>query len=97
MTRKEDAYVDFLKLKKVPVRELPDNEVCRPPSMEEDEDIEQTFDCEQEPNNAESAAEKKLIKSSVSDATVVNVLPKIRKMVLKDRDILEKGTKAYTS
>eukprot|EP00804_Cyclotella_cryptica_P023594 CCRYP_011938-RC/>CCRYP_011938-RC protein AED:0.14 eAED:0.14 QI:0/0.33/0.25/1/0.33/0.25/4/1048/513 len=61
LTRKEDAYIDFLKLRKVPVMELPDSE------------------------------------SSVSGATIPDVLPKIRKMVLRDRDILEKGTKAYTS
>ncbi|EED92238.1 predicted protein, partial [Thalassiosira pseudonana CCMP1335] len=61
LTRKEEAYVDFLRLRKVPVRELEDDEV------------------------------------SGSNVFVPDVLPSIRKLVLKDRDVLEKGTKAYTS
>jgi ATP-dependent RNA helicase DDX55/SPB4 len=97
LTRKEDAYVDFLKLRKVPVRELPDTEVCRPPSIEDDEE-EQTSDNKQSADDAsEGAEEQRIIKSSVSGGNIVDVLPKIRSMCLKDRDILEKGTKAYTS
>lgn len=30
-------------------------------------------------------------------STIVNILPNIRELVLKDRDLLEKGTKAFTS
>ena len=97
LTRKEDAYVDFLKLRKVPVRELPDTEVCRPPSIEDDEE-EQTSDNKQSADDAsEGAEEQRIIKSSVSGGNIVDVLPKIGSMCLKDRDILEKGTKAYTS
>jgi ATP-dependent RNA helicase DDX55/SPB4 len=29
--------------------------------------------------------------------TVLDILPEIKKLVLKDRDYLEKGTKAFTS
>lgn len=32
-----------------------------------------------------------------SDGTITNILPKIQGLVLKDRDLLEKGTKAFTS
>lgn len=100
LTRKEDAYVDFLKLKKVPLRDLPDDEVCRPPSMEDDNEAGQPNKSIKQTSNdscSKSVQEKRVIKSSVSNAVVVDVLPTIRKMVLKDRDILEKGTKAYTS
>lgn len=42
--------------------------------------------------------EHRIIKSGAGpDVFVPDVLPAIRKLVLKDRDILEKGTKAYTS
>jgi ATP-dependent RNA helicase DDX55/SPB4 len=33
----------------------------------------------------------------VETTTIPNILPKIRDLVLKDRDMLEKGTKAFTS
>ena len=32
-----------------------------------------------------------------SESTIPNILPSIRNLVLKDRDLLEKGTKAFTS
>jgi len=39
-----------------------------------------------------------VIKSAAGpDVFVPDILPSILKLVLKDRDILEKGTKAYTS
>lgn len=109
LTRKEEAYVDFLRLKKVPVNELPDDEVCKPPSEEdsdndEDEKVEKDpikakkEDANKDANESSSAVEKKIIKSSAGpDVFVPDVLPSIRKLILKDRDLLEKGTKAYTS
>lgn len=98
LTRKEDAYIDFLKLKKVPLKELPEDEVCRPPSMEDDEESEDTKSGKHAPNGEpETAEDQRIIRSSVPEAKIQDVLPKIRKMVLKDRDVLEKGTKAYTS
>lgn len=96
LTRKEEAYVDFLRLRKVPVRELEDDEVCKPPSMEEqdgDEVMEQ-----QKADQDEENIQTRVIKSAAgSNVFVPDVLPSIRKLVLKDRDVLEKGTKAYTS
>lgn len=98
LTRKEDAYVDFLKLRKVPVCELPHTEVCKPPSMENDhDDFEQKKNKHASGDASQSVVEPRIIKSTVSGETVPDVLPEIRKMVLRDRDILEKGTKAYTS
>jgi len=114
LTRKEEAYVDFLRLKKVPLTELPDDEVCKPPTEEDSDDDEEQKDekgpkkASKEPESKEqankdsnepsSAVEKKIMKSAAgSDVFVPDVLPSIRKLILKDRDMLEKGTKAYTS
>ena len=85
-------------MRKVPVRELPEDEVCRPPSLEDDDEPEQKL---QSTKNSKQSADqeegRRIILSSVPDTEVEDVLPKIRKLVMKDRDILEKGTKAYTS
>ena len=102
LTRKEEAYVDFLRLKKVPVQELPDDEICKPPSEEDSDDDDKDQNDETGPKKANkdssSAVEKKIINSAAGpDVFVPDVLPSIRKLVLKDRDVLEKGTKAYTS
>jgi ATP-dependent RNA helicase DDX55/SPB4 len=35
--------------------------------------------------------------SAPSEGTIANILPIVRNLVLKDRDLLEKGTKAFTS
>lgn len=88
----------MFKLRKVPVRELPEDEVCRPPSLEDDDEPEQKL---QSTKNSKQSADqeegRRIINSSVPDTEVEDVLPKIRELVMKDRDILEKGTKAYTS
>ena len=87
--------------------ELPDDEVCKPPT-EEDSDDKDEQDADDangkgsQSNNhsttSSSSDEKRIIRSASSpDVFVPDVLPSIRKLVLKDRDILEKGTKAYTS
>ena len=143
LTRKEESYVDFLRLRKVPVRELPDAEVCKPPSSssssssieeaevddakkegEEEEmgdgggtDVADSMDVDDEPSDGGAifksidgaastrsdsrsppATAGRVIKSAAGpDVFVPDILPSILKLVLKDRDILEKGTKAYTS
>jgi len=138
LTRKEESYVDFLRLRKVPVKELSDEEVCKPPSEEdedeegdeedgdeknEDEDgdeIMEEEEAEEEENNTASSSKKvaskeskpapsttaepssiasnKIIKSAAGpNVFITDIFPSIRKLVLKDRDVLEKGTKAYTS
>ena len=109
LTRKEEAYVDFLRLKKVPLKELPDDEVCKPPSEEDKDAGEEQKDVNavdangkgsqsKKHSSASSSDEKRIIRSaSGQDLLVPDVLPTIRKLVLNDRDILEKGTKAYTS
>lgn len=110
LTRKEEAYVDFLRLKKVPVKELSDDEVCKPPTEEDSDGDEEQKDANagdanekgpqvnNDSNASPTVVEKGIIKSAAGpDVFVPDVLPSIRKLVLKDRDVLEKGTKAYTS
>jgi len=120
LTHKEEAYVDFLRLRKVPVKELPDTEVCKPPSEEgsnegrksddggngvqdvEVDEVESKTETSGLLSNESSVGncviETRVIKSSAGPSIIIqDVLPVIRKLVLKDRDILEKGTKAYTS
>jgi len=107
LTRKEEAYVDFLRLRKVPLRELGEEERCRPPLEKEEEEEEESKDDDDESMDtkeeegaeaASSAMVKRRIKSAAGpDVVLHDVLPCVRKLVLKDRDVLEKGTKAYTS
>ena len=149
LTRKEESYVDFLRLRKVPVRELPDAEVCKPPSSSsssllsieeaeaddarddkmmydegedgggDEKDGAESMDVENlddEPSDGKAIKSidgaastkadsrsppttvRRVIKSAAGpDVFVPDILPSILKLVLKDRDILEKGTKAYTS
>ena len=104
LTRKEESYVDFLRLRKVPVKELDNDEVCKPPSEEEEDADEAIEDSDKKtskskPSDNTTSTEKRIIESAAgSDVFVPDVLPSIRKLlVLKDRDVLEKGTKAYTS
>lgn len=70
LTEKEDAYIEFLKLKKVPLEELPENLAGTPLPAAGENGI------------AEGGSD---IVRQIKDAT------------MKSRDILEKGTRAYTS
>jgi hypothetical protein len=51
------------------------------------------------PHQAETGPVTERIIQSAADPNhpLVDVLPKIRDMVMRDRDLLEKGTKAFTS
>mmetsp|Transcript_4431 Transcript_4431/g.6775 ORF Transcript_4431/g.6775 Transcript_4431/m.6775 type:complete len:555 (-) Transcript_4431:189-1853(-) len=70
LTEKEDAYIEFLKLKKVPLQELPEN-LSGAPLLATEEDA---------------------IAKNDSD-----IVRQIKDATLKSRDLLEKGTRAYTS
>jgi ATP-dependent RNA helicase DDX55/SPB4 len=73
LTEKEEAYVDLLSNRKIPLTELPETEQCRQ-EIEKDDSSEEG-----------------------SQEMIQDILPLIRSFVLSDRDILEKGTKAFTS
>jgi len=63
--------------------------VAKAASVNDDEDDDNDEDDDDDDNHAE--------KSDSETVTIPDISFKIRKMVLKDRDMLEKGTKAFTS
>jgi ATP-dependent RNA helicase DDX55/SPB4 len=92
LTPKEEAYVDLLQMRKVPLSPLsPETEECCLPAaaaatMEEGEAA-----------VAASTPEEKGIVRGASGKELPNILEQVRGLCLKDRDYLEKGTKAFTS
>lgn len=94
ISEKEESYIDLLRNRKVPLAPLPDTEPCAPPSsqMKEDEDSDQA----ENDSATELSSEGRIIRTATG-ALIPDVLPEIRTMVTSDRDMLEKGTKAFTS
>jgi ATP-dependent RNA helicase DDX55/SPB4 len=91
LTEKEEAYVDLLANRQVPLIPLPDTEACCNPVVSEPSGDDDDDDDDEEDDDNDLNDKK------VSAGSVVNILPKIRSLVLKDRDLLERGTKAFTS
>jgi ATP-dependent RNA helicase DDX55/SPB4 len=87
LTPKEDSFIDFLRIRKVPINEIGEDERCSPAASIVPSFSEQKGKLQQKPELDQG--EEKI--------EIINVLPKIRQFVLEDRDLLEKGTKAYTS
>ena len=83
LTPKEESFIDFLRIRKVPITEIGDDERCSPSRSK-------ILKSSEEEENDGSGSDNELI-------TIPDVLPKIRQCILQDRDLLEKGTKAYTS
>lgn len=75
LSPKEESFIDFLKLRKVPLLEISSGEKCSPTVS--------TI------GNDDASSETKI--------SIPDVLPKVKSLVLQDRDLLEKGTKAFTS
>jgi len=102
---KEEAYVDLLRMRKVPLEPLPSTERCAPPDViDEEEDKAQSEKKkaaakESKQNDKKKPTERKRVIQSAADPNsfLEDVLPRIRDIVLKDRDLLEKGTRAFTS
>jgi ATP-dependent RNA helicase DDX55/SPB4 len=98
LTPKEEAYVDFLRMRNIPIEPLPRQEICCPPS-----DILSLEHSKKRCalRNIETESKVRLILSAVADndglMVLDDVLPKILHLVTRDRDVLEKGTKAFTS
>lgn len=99
ITRKEEAYVDLLKMRKVPLSLLPSSERCSPPTCEDNE--EEGNQKEAPKSKADSTQEEddssKRIIRCADGSEIDDILPKVKNLVLSDRDFLEKGTKAFTS
>jgi len=83
LTPKEESFIDFLKARKVPMLQISDKESC---STSRSTVMKLEEDVSEEEKNSVEGKIK-----------IINVLPKIKNFVMKDRDLLEKGTKAFTS
>jgi ATP-dependent RNA helicase DDX55/SPB4 len=104
LTQKEEAYVDLLGMRKVPLSPLPSSERCCPPEMSTDEEDTKIA---AKPNGVEDmnideeetkiAAKPNGVDDMNIDREETDTLNRVRDIVLKDRDMLEKGTKAFTS
>jgi ATP-dependent RNA helicase DDX55/SPB4 len=100
LTRKEEPYVDFLRMRKIPLIPLPTSELCCPPEEDEDPDTEakpKKSKKDQEGDEDEVPVTRTILSASDPNITIEDILPNITKLCLKDRDVLEKGTKAFTS
>jgi ATP-dependent RNA helicase DDX55/SPB4 len=95
LTRKEEAYIELLQLRKVPLSLLPQTERCCPPlEIAEDDAIMSTKEVETDLNTTK----KRTIRSATDPKLLIDdILLKVKDLALGDRDILEKGTKAFTS
>lgn len=80
LTEKEEAYVDLLSNRQVPLQMLPEEESCC-----RDVVINKAL----QDGDEEEEVEK--------GSLIEDILPRIKGLVLQDRDMLEKGTKAFTS
>mmetsp|Transcript_30784 Transcript_30784/g.46930 ORF Transcript_30784/g.46930 Transcript_30784/m.46930 type:complete len:612 (+) Transcript_30784:511-2346(+) len=83
---KEESYVDLLEMRKVPLAPLPNSEFCCS-KLEIAEDAVET----------KTMAVEETLKGDMTIEQISNVLVQVRNLCLQDRDILEKGTKAFTS
>jgi ATP-dependent RNA helicase DDX55/SPB4 len=98
LTRKEEAYIELLQMRKVPLSPLPDTEQCCPPQLEEEDDAETKDDeTKAEPKEEAKAETKDGVILNAAGDELDDALVQVRAIVLKDRDMLEKGTKAFTS
>jgi ATP-dependent RNA helicase DDX55/SPB4 len=101
LTPKEEAYVDFLRMRKVPLNVIPDEEMCAPPSSDDNisgSEGEEKDDKIKKNGKEEDVEKKRAIRSASDPKTIIpDILPKIKSIELNDRDVLEKGTKAFTS
>lgn len=83
LTPSEDSYVEFLQLRNIPIEPFPSSERCLLPILRGQK------------NCTENGA--KGDNSSFTGLGIPDILPSIKGLVLQDRDVLEKGTKGYTS
>ena len=103
LTPKEEAYIDFLRIRKVPLGAVPDTEICAPLSRDNDDDNsddEKQEKLKEREKDAEGKEkeEERIIRSASDPAIIIpDIFPMIKSIVLEDRDVLEKGTKAFTS
>eukprot|EP00522_Entomoneis_paludosa_P017206 CAMPEP_0172444982 /NCGR_PEP_ID=MMETSP1065-20121228/4980_1 /TAXON_ID=265537 /ORGANISM="Amphiprora paludosa, Strain CCMP125" /LENGTH=712 /DNA_ID=CAMNT_0013195765 /DNA_START=10 /DNA_END=2148 /DNA_ORIENTATION=+ len=95
LTKKEESYVDLLRNRNVPLSALPKTEICCPPGM--DDEREDITENEKQPAETRDVDTRWIGSASDPKLSLPDILAPIRELVLKDRDLLEKGTKAFTS
>ena len=100
VTPKEESYIDFLHMRNIPIEPLPSTEHCCPPLTLPQSDV--VFAHSTTIDNEPSIRRRLIYGSSPDDSPnntelIDDVLPKMYDLVTTDRDLLEKGTKAYTS
>jgi ATP-dependent RNA helicase DDX55/SPB4 len=97
---KEASYINLLRNRKVPLFPLDDSEVCAPPPLPDDDDDEtdETAPAAKDPSSGklDNETEGHIIRGAKGNI-IPDVLSPIRNLVLMDRDMLEKGTKAFMS
>jgi len=94
LTPKEESFIDFLRARKVPIAEVSGEEMCSP-TRTKVAVVGKEEDGESKEKDSLGNIGEMVLKSKL--ASIPDILVKIRNMVLKDRDMLEKGTKAFTS
>lgn len=96
LTYKEESYVDFLRMRQIPLQILPSaTELCSPPM---EEDSAQNVSKQSSGLSESDVPTLRFLRSSAdASAELVDILPKVRDLALADRDMLEKGTQAFTS
>jgi ATP-dependent RNA helicase DDX55/SPB4 len=95
LSEKEEAYVDLLRKRKVPLLLLPDTEECVPPAANQEAAAVQTSAKKSDDGDDQNA--RIILSAAHPDKLLPDVLQDVLKLVVADRDILEKGTKAFTS
>ena len=93
LSKKEESFIDFLRMRKVPIEELSHEERCSPVTSVVQKEAKKI---EKKKLSEEKEQEQEM--DETEDKVVIpNILLKTKKMVLSDRNLLEKGTKAFTS
>lgn len=94
LTPREESYIDLLGIRKVPLEPLPLTERCCPPERGDEEKDSK----EKNTASRRTLDGDRFIASAVDpEAPLDDMLVPIRDLCLTDRDILEKGTRAFTS
>lgn len=90
LSPKEESFIDFLRMRKVPIQEIGDDEICNPKrSIVKRDEVKEEKGEEDDGSSGEDENEEKIV--------LPDILDQIRGMCMEDRDLLEKGTKAFTS
>jgi hypothetical protein len=76
-------------MRKVPIEALPSSEMCAPPELVTGHEDQLVL-------NADEKAGTRMI-CNASGQMLPDMLPRIKNLVLQDRDLLEQGTKAFTA